>query len=122
MLSAVWGLELIAQFLEEEPEALAEVGRILVEVDFVYAHGQNREPSACSVWSPSSKMNDFDSLPLLLTVDETAALLRTTPKAVYLMIHRGQLPGVTRVGKRVLVRRDDLVAWLDESRASSLKE
>ncbi len=38
------------------------------------------------------------------------------------MIDRSQLPGVTRIGKRVLVRRDDLLAWLDESRASSLKE
>ena len=67
-------------------------------------------------------MNDFNSLPLLLTADETATLLRTTPKAVYLMVDRGQLPGVTRLGKRVLIRRDDLLAWLDESRASSLKE
>lgn len=66
--------------------------------------------------------NDFELLPLYLTVGETADLLRTTPKAVYSMIDRGQLPGVTRIGKRVLILRDDLLAWLDESRASSLKE
>jgi len=44
----------------------------------------------------------------LLTVDETAKLLRTTPKAIYTMIERNQLPGVVRLGRRVLVRSVDL--------------
>ncbi len=52
----------------------------------------------------------FATLPTLLTVDETAALLRTTRKAVYALIERGQLAGVTRIGQRVLV---DRVALLD---------
>jgi excisionase family DNA binding protein len=56
---------------------------------------------------------------LLLTVGETAALLRTTRKAVYVMAERHQLPGVTRIGRRLLVRRDDLLSWLDERRAAS---
>jgi excisionase family DNA binding protein len=46
--------------------------------------------------------------PELLTVDEAAELLRTTPKAVYASLERGQLPGVVRLGRRVLFRRDDL--------------
>jgi excisionase family DNA binding protein len=49
----------------------------------------------------------------LLTVDETAALLRTSRKAIYAMIARAQLPGVIRIGKRVLFRRLDLMQWLD---------
>ena len=44
----------------------------------------------------------------LLTVKETAKLLRTTPKGVYTMIERGRLPGVVRLGRRVLVRSADL--------------
>jgi len=56
---------------------------------------------------------------LLLTVDETATLLRTSRKAVYAMAERGQLPGVTRIGRRLLVRRDDLLSWLDERGAAS---
>jgi excisionase family DNA binding protein len=44
----------------------------------------------------------------LMTVAEAAALLRTTAKAIYTMIERGQLPGVVRLGRRVLVRRADL--------------
>jgi len=59
------------------------------------------------------------ALPWLLTMDEVAALLRTTRKAVYAMPERGQLVGVTRVGRRLLTRRDDLLSWLDEKRAAS---
>lgn len=46
--------------------------------------------------------------PELLTVDETAAFLRTTRGAVHHLIERGQLPGVVRLGRRVLVRAEDL--------------
>lgn len=53
-------------------------------------------------------------LPFLLTADETAALLRTTRKAVYAMADRGQLAGVTRLGRRLLIRRDDLLRSLSE--------
>ena len=60
--------------------------------------------------------------PLLLTAGETADLLRTTKQAIYSMIARGQLPGVTRLGRRVLVRREDLLHWLDQSRTPSPKE
>ncbi len=52
------------------------------------------------------------SNPMLLTVDETASLLRTTRKAVYALIERRQIPGVTRIGRRVLVRSDELLDWL----------
>ena len=66
---------------------------------------------------------DVHELPLLLTADEAAALLRTTKKAIYVMAGRRQLPGVTHIGRRVLVRRDDLLHWLDQNRrAPSLKE
>ena len=61
-------------------------------------------------------------LPLLLTSDEVAQLLRTTRKAVYVMTERGQLPGVTRIGRRVLYRRDVLLDWLDQKRTPSLEE
>ena len=47
-----------------------------------------------------------------LTPDETAALLRTTRKAVYALIERQQIPGVVRLGRRVLVRSDVLLDWL----------
>ena len=57
-------------------------------------------------------MNPPES-PELLTVPETATLIRTTPKAVYALVERGQLPGVVRLGRRVLVRREMLLSALD---------
>ncbi len=60
-------------------------------------------------------------LPMLLTVEEAADLLRTTRRAIYAMIERRQLPGVIRISRRVLLRADDLLHWLDQKRASSLR-
>ena len=61
-------------------------------------------------------------LPVLLTVDEAAEFLRTTRRAIYAMVARRQLPGVIRIRRRVLLRADDLLHWLDQKRASSPKE
>jgi excisionase family DNA binding protein len=62
------------------------------------------------------------TLPILLTADETADLLRTTRRAIYAMVERGQLPGVVRVRRRVLIRRDVLLHWLEQKCAPSPKE
>ncbi len=61
-------------------------------------------------------------LPLFMNVDETADVLRTSRAAVYAMVVRGQLPGVTRLGRRVLVRSEALLTWLDQKSAPSAKE
>jgi excisionase family DNA binding protein len=57
--------------------------------------------------------------PRLLRVEEVADLLRTTRKAVYCMIHRGEVPGVIRVNRRVLVDARTLLSWLDQRLAVS---
>jgi excisionase family DNA binding protein len=57
--------------------------------------------------------------PVLLTVDEAADLLRTTKRAIYAMIERRQLPGVVRIGRRVLFRATDLLDWLNQKSAPS---
>jgi excisionase family DNA binding protein len=62
------------------------------------------------------------SLPLLLTVAEAAALLRTSRKAAYAMIERGSMPGVTRIGRRVLVRSADLLNFLNHNSTPSSRE
>ena len=64
---------------------------------------------------------DGPTLPVFATVDETAALLRTTRKAIYSMIERGQLPGVIRIGRRVLIRTSDLLHWLRQKSTPSLE-
>lgn len=62
------------------------------------------------------------AFPLLLTVAEAADLLRTTRRAIYAMVERRQLPGVIRVRRRVLLRADDLLHWLEQKSAPSLEE
>ena len=61
-------------------------------------------------------------LPFLLTADDMAELLRISRKAVYAMAERGELPGVTRIGRRLRVRRDLVLRWLDEKCAPSPTE
>ena len=65
---------------------------------------------------------NIPEMPVLLTVDDVATTLRSTRKAIYVMAERGQLPGVIRIGRRVLVDRDDLLRWLNQKRTPSLEE
>ena len=61
-------------------------------------------------------------VPVLLTPTEVAVLLRTSRKAIYTMIERAQLPGIVRIGRRVLIRQDALLDFLDHNSAPSLQE
>ena len=56
---------------------------------------------------------------LLLTTSEVADILRTSRAAIYAMVERGQLPGVMRIGRRILIQREALLDWLHERRAPS---
>ncbi len=57
---------------------------------------------------------------VLLTVEEVSLLLRTSRKAIYAMTERGHLPGVVRLGRRLLFRRDLLLNWLGQKSMPSL--
>ena len=59
--------------------------------------------------------------PNLLTPMEVADVLRTTKKAIYAMVERAQLPGVVRIGRRVLVREEALLDWLRQKSTPSLE-
>ena len=60
-------------------------------------------------------------IPSLLTPDDVAKVLRTTRRAVYAMVERGQIPGVVRLGRRVLFRQQTLVDWLGQKSSPSLE-
>jgi excisionase family DNA binding protein len=66
--------------------------------------------------------NKQSPLPTLLTVDEVAALLRTSRRAIYVMVERRQIPGVIRLQRRLLFRDDQLVHWLEQKSAPLPKE
>lgn len=63
---------------------------------------------------------DLASLPPLLRAEDVAALLRTTRKAIYASAERRRLPGMVRLGRRLLFQRDELLRWLRECRVPSL--
>ena len=68
-------------------------------------------------------MIDTDNLPIYLKVDEVAELLRTTKKAIYVMVERRQLRGVRKIGKRILIRSASLLQWIEDQQvAQSLLE
>ena len=64
-------------------------------------------------------MTESQGAPVFLTTLEVADILRTTRAAIYVMRQRGQLPGVTRIGRRILIEREALLDWLHERRAPS---
>lgn len=51
----------------------------------------------------------------LATVDEVAEWLRTTKPQLANWRYRGNGPRFVKVGSRVLYRRSDVTAWLDEN-------
>ena len=72
--------------------------------------------------SGNHNRNNHPQLPTLLTVDEAAAFLRKTRRALYSMVERGQIPGVIRLPRRLLFCADELLHWIDQKRAPSRQE
>ncbi|MEB2313346.1 MAG: helix-turn-helix domain-containing protein [Polyangiaceae bacterium] len=69
-------------------------------------------------WAPSARprVTRADELPVLLTIQEAAALLRTSVGSIYQRVSRGQLTkgdGLVRDGSRVLFHRDRLLRFLE---------
>jgi excisionase family DNA binding protein len=48
----------------------------------------------------------------LLTIDETAALLKLSDRTVYEMLRNGRLPGAAKLAGKWRVDRDKLLAWV----------
>jgi excisionase family DNA binding protein len=57
--------------------------------------------------------------PDLLTITEAAELLRAPVATLRYWRHLGTGPRSFRLGRRVLYRRDDLQAWVEEQRGRS---
>jgi excisionase family DNA binding protein len=68
-----------------------------------------RSKAATPLESPDATAKDD----VYLTIEEAAALIRSTPAAIYQMRRRGQGPPARRPGARLLFRRSELLAWLD---------
>ncbi len=58
--------------------------------------------------------------PVLLTLDEAAALLRTSVATLRYWRHLGVGPDGFRLGRRVMYRREDLARWVSEQQDADL--
>lgn len=59
--------------------------------------------------------------PRVLTVTEVADVLRVTPKTVYALIKRGELPSF-RIGRAVRCREDDVERFISDRSAVQMQE
>lgn len=57
------------------------------------------------------EFKSFADLPLVLEVDEIAAVLRISRALAYEVLHQHGFPTV-RIGKRMVVPRDAFIAWI----------
>ena len=60
-----------------------------------------------------SQRNTMPDEPTLLTIKQTAALLKVSERTVYAMAQSGRLAGAVKVGGSWRVVRSKLLAWLD---------
>ena len=59
----------------------------------------------------------YDQLPLTLCADDVAKVLGISRAGAYTLMHSKGFP-VLKVGKRMLVPKDKLLAWIDKQIAS----
>ena len=55
----------------------------------------------------------YDQLPLVLNADQLASFLNISRANAYTLLHRYDFPTI-RIGKRMMVQKDKLLAWLDK--------
>ncbi|MBX5465669.1 MAG: helix-turn-helix domain-containing protein [Clostridia bacterium] len=65
------------------------------------------------------RSRDENGEPLVLTVAEVARLLRVGQSTLRQALKRGDIPHV-RLGRRILIRRDALFAWMEEREHSDV--
>lgn len=55
----------------------------------------------------------YDDLPMFINVATVAKLLGISQSSAYELMHEKDFPAI-KIGSRIVVPRDKLVAWLDE--------
>lgn len=58
-------------------------------------------------------VTDFENLPLMLTVEETARVLRIGRNSAYEAVAGGSIPSI-RIGRKIRVPRRALAAWIED--------
>lgn len=67
-----------------------------------------------------SVFKSYDDLPLMLSVPDLVALLGISRAGAYELVKRKDFPAL-HIGKRVLVPKDKLIAWIGENTGGGQK-
>ena len=62
----------------------------------------------------------YDDLPLMLSVPEVAAVLGISRAGAYELVRSDGFPAL-KIGSRIVVPKDKLIAWVDEKTSASVK-
>ena len=62
----------------------------------------------------------YDELPLMLSVPEVAAVLGISRAGAYELVRNDGFPAL-KIGSRIVVPKDKLIAWVDEKTSASVK-
>lgn len=87
----------------QQPEPITEAEQIAVPNDEVGSTAGNRPHGGHT-----------PQLPVLLTVDDVAALLRCSPRTVHRLTERGRIPRPCRLGSLLRWPRVQVEAWVDQ--------
>ena len=60
-----------------------------------------------------SETKNYDDLPLFLNAEKLAKVLGVSISSAYELMHEKDFPAI-KIGSRIIVPRDKLVAWLEE--------
>ena len=106
---------------DSKPSSVAETGRPLDThaADSVRVKGHS--PDIIHQTLPSWPC-DIDSLPMLLCQKHLAALFGVSERKLERDRHNGEGVRFTKIGRRVLYRKDDVLAYLDQSTYQSTAE
>jgi excisionase family DNA binding protein len=77
----------------------------------------NGKPEAPAPIPPAGRAGETAApalLPWLLSIQQTALVLGVSSKTVKRMAGGGELPGVVRIGRRVLIDRAKLQLWIGQ--------
>ena len=66
----------------------------------------------------NTTFTNYDQLPLALNADEVAQVLGISRAGAYSLMHAKNGIPVLKVGKRLVVPKDKLLAWIDQQVAS----
>jgi hypothetical protein len=101
--------EIAATRLDMSDAVLAELRALRCDLRELIAITRREVPQV-----PGERVRiEKQELPPMMTIAEAGELLRTSPRALYMRIRRGGMPGVVRIGsRRLMVKTDEFLREL----------